>query len=147
MAIEVYVQPALLSAPWRYQDDQPAARSGSTVTARLGPKPGRESLARAAIGDDGFGVVVKGESMAGRGIHDGDVVWVNPERPYALGKVVLALATRDEGGEAGLVVKTYAGTEVGKGLVSETGRGRMSVACHNFKVIGPAVAVTSWRLL
>jgi len=30
------------------------------------------------------------------GIYDGDVVWVNPERPYALGKVVLALASDEE---------------------------------------------------
>src|SRR5437879_2797581 len=58
------------------------------------PPPGRETL----IGPNGFGVVVKGDSMAGRGIYDGDVVWVNPERPYAVGKVVLALVT-DVGGE------------------------------------------------
>src|SRR5438067_3338066 len=53
------------------------------------PPPGRETL----IGPAGFGVVVKGESMAGRGIHDGDVVWVNPDRAYQIGKVVLALVS------------------------------------------------------
>jgi transcriptional regulator with XRE-family HTH domain/SOS-response transcriptional repressor LexA len=105
------------------------------------PPPGRESL----IGASGFGVVVKGESMAGRGIHDGDVVWVNPERPYGLGKVVLALAS-DVGGEAGMVVKTYARTEVGECLVSETESGRSPLVCHEFKVIGPVVGITSWRL-
>jgi transcriptional regulator with XRE-family HTH domain len=105
------------------------------------PPPGRETL----IGASGFGVVVKGESMSGRGIHDGDVVWVNPERPYALGKVVLALAS-DVAGAAGMVVKTYARTEVGECLVSETAEGRSPVICSEFKVIGPVVGITSWRL-
>ena len=105
------------------------------------PPPGRETL----IGASGFGVVVKGDSMAGRGIFDGDVVWVNPERPYAVGKVVLALVS-DVAGESGMVVKTYARTEVGECLVSETGRGRSPVLCREFKVIGPVVGITSWRL-
>jgi SOS-response transcriptional repressor LexA len=105
------------------------------------PPPGRETL----IGPNGFGVVVKGDSMAGRGIFDGDVVWVNPERPYAVGKVVLALVS-DVGGEAGMVVKTYARTEVGDCLLSETSAGRSPVVCREFKVIGPVVGITSWRL-
>lgn len=105
------------------------------------PPPGRETL----IGANGFGVVVKGDSMAGRGIHDGDVVWVNPERPYGLGKVVLALAS-DGGSETGMVVKTYARTEVGECLVSETDSGRSPLVCREFKVIGPVVGITSWRL-
>jgi SOS-response transcriptional repressor LexA len=106
------------------------------------PPPGRESL----IGPAGFGVVVKGDSMAGRGIFDGDVVWVNPERPYAMGKVVLALVS-DVGDEpAGMVVKTYARTEVGDCLLSETAEGRSPVVCREFKVIGPVVGITSWRL-
>lgn len=105
------------------------------------PPPGRESL----IGPNGFGVVVKGESMAGRGIYDGDVVWVNPERPYAVGKVVLALVS-DVGGESGMVVKTYARTEVGDCLLSETAAGRSPVVCREFKIIGPVVGITSWRL-
>jgi len=86
--------------------------------------------------------------MSGRGIHDGDVVWVNPERPYALGKVVLALASDvgGEGGEGGMVVKTYARTEVGECLVSETESGRSPLVCREFKVIGPVVGITSWRL-
>jgi SOS-response transcriptional repressor LexA len=105
------------------------------------PPPGRETL----IGPLGFGVMVKGESMAGRGIHDGDVVWVNPERPYALGKVVLALVS-DVDGESGMVVKTFARTDVGDCLVSETASGRTTLACREFKVIGPVVGITSWRL-
>jgi SOS-response transcriptional repressor LexA len=105
------------------------------------PPPGRESL----IGPTGFGVMVKGDSMAARGIYDGDVVWVNPERPYALGKVVLALVS-DVSGEAGMVVKTYARTEVGDCLLSETAAGRSPVVCREFRIIGPVVGITSWRL-
>ena len=105
------------------------------------PPPGRETL----IGPNGFGVMVKGDSMSGRGIYDGDVVWVNPERPYSFGKVVLALVT-DISGESGMVVKTYARTEVGDCLLSETTDGRSPVVCTEFKVIGPVVGITSWRL-
>ncbi|MCA1648094.1 MAG: helix-turn-helix domain-containing protein [Chloroflexi bacterium] len=105
------------------------------------PPAGRDTL----IGPNGFGVVVKGESMAGRGINDGDIVWVNPERPYQLGKVVLALVS-DAGGAAGMVVKTYAHTDVGECLMSETTTGRSPVVCREFKVIGPVVGITCWRL-
>jgi SOS-response transcriptional repressor LexA len=105
------------------------------------PPPGRESL----IGPNGFGVVVKGDSMTARGIFDGDVVWVNPERPFQVGKVVLALVS-DLGGSAGMVVKTFARTEVGECLLSETAEGRSPVICREFKVIGPVVGITSWRL-
>jgi SOS-response transcriptional repressor LexA len=105
------------------------------------PPPGRETL----IGPNGFGVVVKGDSMAARGIFDGDVVWVNPERPYQIGKVVLALVS-DVAGEAGMVVKTYARSEVGECLMSETSHGRSPVVCREFKVIGPVVGISSWRL-
>ncbi len=105
------------------------------------PPAGRDTL----IGPSGFGVVVKGESMAGRGISDGDIVWVNPERPYQLGKVVLALVS-DVNGAAGMVVKTYAHTDVGECLLSETSSGRSPVVCREFKIIGPVVGITSWRL-
>src|ERR1700716_4180249 len=105
------------------------------------PPPGRETL----IGPAGFGVVGKGDSEAARGIFDGDVVWVNPERAYQLGKVVLALVT-DVTGDAGMVVKTYARSDVGECLMSETVDGRSPVVCQEFKVIGPVVGITSWRL-
>jgi SOS-response transcriptional repressor LexA len=105
------------------------------------PPPGRETL----IGPNGFGVVIKGDSMTARGIFDGDVVWVNPERPYQIGKVVLALVS-DLGGNSGMVVKTYARTDVGECLLSESADGRSPVVCREFKVIGPVVGITSWRL-
>ena len=105
------------------------------------PPPGRETL----IGPNGFGVMVKGDSMAARGIVDGDVVWVNPERPYQLGKVVLALVTSVQG-DSGMVVKTYARTDIGECLMSESAEGRSPVVCQEFKIIGPVVGITSWRL-
>lgn len=46
---------------------------------------GRETL----IGPRGFGVAVRGESMADRNLHDGDVAWINPDRPYHHGALVL----------------------------------------------------------
>jgi transcriptional regulator with XRE-family HTH domain len=106
------------------------------------PPPGREML----IGPNGFGVVVRGESMAGRGIHEGDVVWVNPDRSHQVGKVVLALMT-DASGAAGMVVKTFGRTEVGECLLSEPRPGERSpVVCQQFTVIGPVVGIASWRL-
>src|SRR5205814_8015046 len=101
------------------------------------PPAGRDTL----IGPGGFGVVVKGESMAGRGIYDGDIVWVNPDRSYQLGKVVLALVS-DVNGAAGMVVKTYAHTDVGECLLSETTSGRSRVVCREFKLIGPVGGFT-----
>jgi hypothetical protein len=62
-----------------------------------------------------------------------------------VGKVVLALVS-DIGGDDGMVVKTYARTEVGDCLLSETAAGRSPVVCREFKVIGPVVGITSWRL-
>jgi len=47
---------------------------------------GRESV----VGRRGFAVRVQGSSMAGRGIHDGDTVFVNPDKNYRLGSAVLA---------------------------------------------------------
>lgn len=104
------------------------------------PPPGRGSL----VGPRGFGVVVKGESMAGRGIHDGDVVWVNPDRPYAVGSVVLALVS-DVDGESGMVVYTFGHIGDSDCLMSETRHGRTTLRCREFKVIGPLVGRTSWH--
>ena len=120
----------------------PRDRESRPDPDHLEPAPlGRETL----IGPNGFGVVVKGDSMSARGIEDGDIVWVNPDRPYQLGKVVLALVS-DTSGASGMVVKTYARTEVGECLVSETAEGRSPVVCQEFKIIGPVVSITSWRL-
>lgn len=100
------------------------------------PPAGRESL----VGQNGFGVEVRGQSMVGRNIHDGDIVWVNPDRPPRLSGVVVALVS-DGQGESGMVVKTWGRSDVGEGLLSETTEGRTPVLCREFKVIGPVVLV------
>lgn len=98
------------------------------------PPLGKERL----IGPNGFGVDVRGNSMVGRGIQDGDLCWVNPERPYRLGDVVLALIS-DADGEGGMVIKEYARTEVGECLTSATDTGHSTVVCDQFSIIGPVV--------
>lgn len=100
------------------------------------PPMGRERL----VGPNGFGVDVRGDSMGGRGIRDGDTCWVNPDKPYRLGDVVLASVDTD--GESGMVVKTYAHTEVGDCLVSELDSGKSTVVCDQFRIIGPVVLVS-----
>lgn len=98
------------------------------------PPLGREHL----VGANGFGVEVRGTSMVGRDLHDGDVCWINPDRSYRLGDLVLALVTDGEG-EGGMVIKTYAQTEVGDCLLSETDAGKSPVACREFHIVGPVV--------
>lgn len=98
------------------------------------PPAGRETL----IGPSGFAVDVRGHSMTGRGLQDGDTVWVNPDRPYRLGGLVLALVDSIDG-DSGMVVKTYARTEVGDCLLSENDDGKSPIACRAFSIIGPVV--------
>lgn len=100
------------------------------------PPLGRERL----VGPNGFGVDVKGDSMEGRGIRDGDTCWVNPDKPYRLGDVVLASV--DAEGESGMVVKTYAHTDVGDCLMSDGASGKSTVICEQFRIIGPVVLVS-----
>jgi SOS-response transcriptional repressor LexA len=95
------------------------------------------------IGPLGFGVQIKGESMAGRGIHDGDMVWVNPELRCVHGDVVLAIAT-DDRGERGMVVKSYARTASGERLLSETPHGYRELPYREFKIVAPAVGLSHW---
>jgi SOS-response transcriptional repressor LexA len=100
------------------------------------PPVGKESL----VGPNGFGVMVKGDSMTGRGLHDGDVVWVNPDRPYRDGGIVLGrLYDKDESEtELGMVVKTYTGS----GLHSSDCNGTGIVNGGRFTVIGPVVWIS-----
>ena len=118
-----------------------SARTGASAqiaqTLIINADQGRDTISRHIYGHFA--------EHLGRGIYDGDIVWVNPERPYQIGKVVLALVS-DVSGEAGMVVKTYAHTDVGECLLSETSSGRSPVVCREFKVIGPVVGITSWRL-
>ena len=62
------------------------------------------------------------------------------------GQITLLMAEPPKRGAAGMVVKTFARTEVGDCLLSETANGRSPVVCREFKIIGPVVGITSWRL-
>jgi SOS-response transcriptional repressor LexA len=73
------------------------------------------------IGGTGFGLVVKGESLAGRGIHDRDTVWIKPGEPCADGD--LCLATTDHGLQL------------------------MTTPAAGAAIVGRVVAVTSMRML
>jgi transcriptional regulator with XRE-family HTH domain len=106
------------------------------------PPVGRESL----VGPRGFGVLIRGESMARRGIHDGDVVWINPERPYRLGRPVLARLFERQAGQdedIGMVVKTLVrGEDSIDRLRSDCDESDEIVQCERFEVIGPVVGIS-----
>src|SRR5581483_588449 len=93
----------------------------------------RESL----IGPSGFGIEVRGESMARRNIHDGDVVWVNPDKPPRLGGIVAARCWSDEGEEMGVVVKVWRRGDAGEALYSAPERESdpFAVQCRRFELI------------
>ncbi len=107
------------------------------------PPPGKETL----IGPNGFGVVVRGESMSNRGIHDGDTVWVNPDLPPKTGRTVLARCWDTDGQDVGMVVKVFKNT-LGERLVSDGDGedGRAPVLCARYEIIGPVVGISSWRV-
>lgn len=97
--------------------------------------PGRES----AVGQRGFAVRVQGTSMVRRNIHDGDVIFVNPDRPWGVGSVVLARL--DTGSEKGMVVKEVALDQLGRTILRSAmadGSGA-PVKGSEYVVIGPVV--------
>jgi transcriptional regulator with XRE-family HTH domain len=100
------------------------------------PPAGKESL----VGPRGFGVVIRGESMAARGLNDGDTVWVNPDRSYREGSVVVARVWYDDGSD-GMVVKTYSNS---KGLSLVPGNGLHESKPVRFDVIGPVVVAARY---
>lgn len=104
------------------------------------PPTGKESL----IGPRGFGVRIKGESMSRRGIHDEDIVWVNPDRPHQSGRVVLARIWDHEGVEVGMLVKVLKADNFlwGEG---EGDEGHNPVNCSRYEIVGPVVWVESGR--
>lgn len=89
--------------------------------------------------------------MARRGIHDGDTVWVNPDRPYRVGRPVLARLW-DVSGECGMVVKTLMrnGDNGDLCLCSESEAdidGALPIICDHYEIIGPIVGISpSFRL-
>jgi SOS-response transcriptional repressor LexA len=106
------------------------------------PPPGRESL----VGPRGFGVIVRGESMAGVGIHDNDVVWINPDRPYRQNRPVLARVWDDDGNDYGMAVKTIRTDGEVDRLWSEPfvreSHPSTALGCKRFEVIGPVVGIS-----
>jgi SOS-response transcriptional repressor LexA len=119
----------------------PRDRQAAPDPDRLDYAPlGRETL----VGPRGFAVEVRGESMSHRDIHDGDVVWVNPERPVRVGGVVLARVWDEHGAEIGNVVKVFRHDDSGDRLWGdgEGENGRNPVLGSRFEVIGPVVLVT-----
>jgi transcriptional regulator with XRE-family HTH domain len=101
------------------------------------PPLGRELL----IGPNGFGVEVRGESMANRSVHEGDIVWCNPNRPPRMGGVVLARVS-DAEGESGMVVKVWKNAP-GARLVSDgAGDYAGTPVVGDVDVIGPVVLVS-----
>jgi SOS-response transcriptional repressor LexA len=82
-----------------------------------------------------FGVRVRGGSMVGEDIHDGDLVWVEPGdcRPPC---VVLARIEGMDGDDSGMVVKLHKRDGF---LYSHAEDGETIVACKAFTIIGPVV--------
>lgn len=72
------------------------------------------------IGGTGFGLVIKGETRAGRGMHDGDVVWIRPGAPCCDGDLCLA------------------STDVGL---------QLTAPAEGLRIVGRVMAVTSQRTL
>lgn len=58
------------------------------------------------LGPQGFGVRVRGRSMAMWGLEDGDICWVNPREGPRNNRLCLALVTMPDGSE-GMVIKLY----------------------------------------
>lgn len=124
---------------WGSAGDPRQAESSPDPDHEEYPPLGRESL----VGQTGFGVLIRGESMSQRGIHDGDTVWINPERPYRVGRPVLARLW-DVSGECGMVVKTLMRRE-GDGdlcLCSEGDNCSGQVICDHYEIIGPVVGIS-----
>lgn len=96
------------------------------------------------IGSAGFGVLIRGESMSNRAIHDGDVVWVNPERSPRIGRPVLARVWALNGHEDGMVVKVLKHENGLECLWSDGDppEGRAVFPCSRFEVIGPVVGIS-----
>lgn len=91
------------------------------------------------VGPQGFGVLVRGDSMTNRSVLDGDRVWVNPELPPRLGRMVLARIWDHEDYEQGMVVKIWRDGEGFPRLWSDGAEDTGPVACGRFEVIGPVV--------
>jgi SOS-response transcriptional repressor LexA len=124
---------------WGACGDPRDQESAPDPTDRDYPPLGKERL----IGAAGFAVQVRGESMANRHIHDGDTVWINPDRPVRLGRPVLARVWAADGTEVGMVVKVLKRDDGGERLWGdgEGEEGSNPVICSRYDLIGPVVWV------
>jgi transcriptional regulator with XRE-family HTH domain len=133
--------------------DDPAARRvpvfrcgfrGDPRDSDSGPAPDHEEYApvghESLIGPNGFAVLIRGERLAPRDIHDGDIVWINPDRPYGSGRTVLARVWDASGAETGTVIKTVCRSQQGATVVLWDGPGTPLV--DRFEVIGPVVGIS-----
>jgi SOS-response transcriptional repressor LexA len=88
----------------------------------------------------GFCVEVRDESMAGAGLHDGDLVWVEPRRAAVPREMVLA---RIRVGRRWLlrVRRLVTVPETGRAFLAANDRqGSVLVASNAFAVIGPVTS-------
>jgi SOS-response transcriptional repressor LexA len=128
---------------WGAAGDPRDTEAGPDPYTMAFPPVGHELL----VGPKGFAIVVKGESMARRRIHDGDYVWVNPERPPRLGGIVLAGCRSKDGTDHGMVIKLWNRDRFGEALFSDGEIDRLDVECDEFTIIGPVVLIQPQPLL
>lgn len=102
------------------------------------PPLGKERL----VGPRGFGLKVKGRSMINRRIDDGDICWVNPDKPCRVGRPVLARVWDVDGDETGMVIKVLKSNL--EGVLWGDGEGEDGcnpVLCSRYELIAPVVWV------
>ena len=115
----------------------------------------------AIVGERGFAVMVRGDHLGAWHLKDGDLCWINPDRPARVGHLV-GVEVHDQTGRAGMGV--YELEEVvqpgpareGGGPTVEGRRYQLLdrpsraatpevVPVRRFTVLGPVVGIQSWR--
>ena len=102
---------------------------------RVHPPLGAERL----VGPHGFGVLVKGDSMTNRSVMDGDKVWINPDAPRRVGRMMLARVWDLDGQDIGMCVKIWRNGEGFDRLWSDGTDDTNPIVCSRFEIIGPVV--------
>ena len=81
--------------------------------------------------------------MINRKIDDGDVCWINPDKPYRVGRLVLARTWDRDDCEIGMTIKVYKNN--GEGDLWGDGEGEDGtnpVLCSRYEIIGPVVWIS-----
>jgi transcriptional regulator with XRE-family HTH domain len=105
------------------------------------PPIGKERL----VGMHGFAIRVRGSSMTNRKIHDGDIVWVNPDMAPRIGRIVAARTWNLDGGECGTVIKVWRKNEEGGDELwgdGEDEEGRDHIIFGRMDILGPIVWIS-----